>query len=146
MTNLGVAPPDSDTEIGQLRIDLGDTNFVALNPVVSGFGDYDWMSDVEIDRLIDSADGNLKRAEAYGLDKLSRYLTLSASSIQTDDLRIQTIDRAKLMRELAKDAHAEADRIDEAAASDLFEVIPFGGYENQHTKTWPEATPRPVIL
>ena len=77
---------------------------------------------------------------------MAAFFAASALEITTDDLRLASVNRAKLYRELAQDWLASADDEDAAAASDLFEVIPFGGYENQYAKTWPEATIPPYVL
>ena len=145
MSNVGVAPVDSETEIGQLRIALGDTNSVPLEPDEPGFANYEWFSDSELEQMIVSADGSLKRAEGYGLQKFARYLAMSATDIQTDDLRIKTIERAKLMRDLANDALAAADDEDARVDSDIFAIHAFPGFPRAE-KTWPEASPRPYVL
>ena len=146
MTNRGVAPVDTMTDLGLVRSQVGDLNYVALDPPEAGFGSYDWLSDVEIEAALEVAGGSISRATGYCFRKVAAFFAASALEITTDDLRLASVNRAKLYRELAQDWLASADDEDAAAASDLFEVIPFGGYENQHTKTWPEATARPVIL
>ena len=52
MSNRGVAPADTSTETGQLRTNLGDLNFVPLDPPETGFGSYDWFSDLELEELL----------------------------------------------------------------------------------------------
>lgn len=147
MSNRGVAPADPNTEIGQLRTNLGDLAYVALDPVETGYGDYEWFSDSELEELLVLAEDNITRATGYGLRKFATYLTMSAVNIQTDDLRVSTIERAKLMRELAKDWLSDADAAEDREGSEIFEVIPFAGLEPTYeAKTWPELSSRPYVL
>ena len=143
MANPGIAPADTGTALGQLRTNLGDLTYVALVPPVSGQGDYEWFADSELEELLTLAESNIVRATGYGLRKFATYLTLSAVNIQTDDLRIQTIERAKLMRDLASDWLSDADAADGREASDIFEIIPFAGMEDHYTSDWPELTAPP---
>lgn len=145
MSNRGVAPADLSTEVGQLRDALGDLNYTELDPAESGFGDYDWFSDSELEQLLLSSDDNMHRATGYGLRKLARYLTMSATDIATDDLRIKTIERAKLMRQLAEDELATADLEDAAVANGIFDVIPFAGATRSvYPADTPQLEPDPV--
>jgi len=146
MTNRGLREYSLTTSVGQLRLNIGDTNFTEFDPGEADFVNFDYFSDQSLESLIETADENITRATGYAYRVLAGILTMSAVNIQTDDLRISTTERAKMMAELAKSWLASADDEDAAAASDLFEVIPFGGYESPYTKTWPEATMRPVIL
>lgn len=141
--NRGLREYDSSTSTGELRLNLGDTNFVELQPPETDYVSFDYFSDATLDSFILSADENITRATGYAYRSLAGILTLSAVSIQTDDLRVSTIERAKLMRELARDWLTSADEEDLAAGSDLFEILPFVGLKNLHAKTWPEETARP---
>jgi len=144
--NRGISPLDPMSDVGRTRLNTGDTESVPFDPDEPGFGQYSYLSDEEIEEILELADGSIVRATGWAFRKIAAYFTLSAVSVTTDDLRLDSTARAKLFRELAQDWLNDADVMDAAAASDLFEVIPFGGYENQHAKTWPEATIPPYVL
>lgn len=142
MTNRGLRVYDASTSTGELRLNLGDTNFTELTPSEVDYVSFDYFSDATLDSFIESADESITRATGYAYRSLAGILTMSAVSIQTDDLRISTIERAKLMRELASDWLASADSEDQAAAGDIFDVVPFAGVS---TYVHPEGSPWPVI-
>lgn len=127
MTNRGVAPLLPDTEVGQLRALVGDVEYTPFDPPDPGFGQYQYFADVELAAFIRAADGSLLRAEGLALHGIAKQLTILAVDVQTDDLRSRTIEKAKLMRELANDKIAQADTEDEKAVADIFEIVPFGG-------------------
>lgn len=143
MTNRGLRDYDGSTSTGALRLQVGDTNFTELDPPEEDYVDFDYFSDATLDAFIESADESLTRATGYAYRSLAGILTMSAVNVTTDDLRVDTLGRAKLMRELAAEWLSSADDEDNAAASDLFEVIPFAGFVDSRAKTWPEGSPRP---
>lgn len=145
MTNRGLREYDSSTSTGELRLNLGDTSFTELDPVESDYVDFDYFSDASLDSFIVAADENITRATGYAYRALAGILTMSAVNIQTDDLRVSTIERAKLMRELAAEWLRDADDEDDRAASEIFDVIPFAGAPTEN-RSWPEGTTRPYVL
>ena len=146
MSNRGLRDFDTSTEVGTLRLQVGDTQFTELSPPEDDWVDFAYFSDSTLEAFIETADENLTRATGFAYRSLAGILTMSAVSITTDDLRVDTLGRAKLMRELAAEWLSSAEDEDNAAASDLFEVIPFGGFANPYAKTWPEASARPYVL
>lgn len=127
MSNRGLRAIDPSTDIGSLRLQVGDTNFTEFDPVEDDYVNYDYFSDSTLEAFIESADENITRATGFAYRSLAGILTMSAVSITTDDLRVDTLGRAKLMRELANEWISQAADEDEAAASDIFDVIPFAG-------------------
>lgn len=141
MSNRGLRVIDPSTDLGSLRLQVGDTNFTEFDPVDDDYVNYDYFSDYTLEAFIASADDSLTRATGFAYRSLAGILTLSAVSITTDDLRIDTLGRAKLMRELANEWISQAADEDDAAASDIFDVIPFAG---AYRSTHPEGTPWPL--
>lgn len=137
--NQGAAPPSPATEVGQLRINLGDINYTEIEGEPDQ-GSYEWFADSELEELLEVSNDSITRATGYGFRKLAGILALSATDVASDDLRIKTIERAKLMRDLAKDWLDSADAEDAAAAADIFEIVPFGGIKSPR----PEGTPWPL--
>ena len=118
MANIGAVPIPSN-ELGQFRISVGDTSYVALVPPVSGQGDYTYFSDAELQAILDqSGSGNSGMAFAYR--KLAAILALKAVNIATDDLRVATEQRAEIMRKLAKDFDDSAGN--DASVTDIFQL------------------------
>jgi len=57
MANKGVAPVDTSTAVGQFRVDVGDTDYKALVPAETGFGDFQYFSDLELQSALDATGG-----------------------------------------------------------------------------------------
>lgn len=139
MTNKGADPIVPTSDVGQVRLNVGDTNGKPLDPAEDGYLDYEYMSDAEIEALLESADGSVIRATGYAFRKIATYLTMIARDITTDDLRIRTVERAKELRAIANDWIADADSTDAVADSAIFEIIPFAGRDRDYVR--PEGTP-----
>lgn len=117
MANVGVYPLLPNTEVGAFRVSVGDTESVPLVPPVAGFQGYTYFSDLELESILDSVgNGNSGMAAAYR--KLAAILALKAASIQTDDLRVSTEQRAETMRKIAADFDSAADNA--AGSTDIF--------------------------
>jgi len=123
LPNKGVAPVDTSTAVGQFRVDVGDTGSVALDPTETGFADYTYFSDLELQSALDATGGVPSNAGmAFMYRKLAGILALKAQNIQTDDLRYASEQRAEIMRKIAKDFQDAADT--GAANADIFEIFP----------------------
>lgn len=119
MSNPGIAPPDTSTAVGKFRVDVGDTAYVPLDPPVTGQGDYTYFSDAELQSILDnSGTGNAGMAFAYR--KLAAILAIKAVSIQTDDLKVSTEQRAETLRKIAADFEGAAGN--DAAGVDIFQL------------------------
>lgn len=137
MPNRGVAPADTSTAVGQFRVDVGDTDSVALVPAETGFGDYQYFSDLELQSALDATGGVPSNAGmAFMYRKLAAILTLKAVNIQTDDLKYASEQRAEIMRKLANDFQTAADT--GVSNSDIFEVFPtVGSHRHDELAEWP---------
>lgn len=122
MANPGIAPPDPTTEIGQLRYILGDVDYVALVPPVSGQGDYEAFSDAELQALLDMSGGSFPTAVGYAYLKLAGLAAGQAIDWRSDDLRVNL---SRTPDELRKIAQLWFDRGSAASgAVDIFELAP----------------------
>jgi len=123
VANKGVTPVDTNTAVGQFRVDIGDTDSVPLDPTEVGFVDYTYFSDSELQSALDATGGVPSNAGmAFMYRKLAAILALKAQNIQTDDLKYASEQRAETMRKIAKDFQDAAET--GAANVDIFEVFP----------------------
>mgnify|MGYP001361170439 CR=1 FL=1 len=140
MANIGVAPPDFSTEVGQFRALVGDTSYVATNP---GFGDYKMFSDAEIQAFLAQGGGSEFRAAGYAFLALSGQAALQSKSVKTDDLSIDLKNQAEALRKTAEFWFQRADEEDAAAGlDDEFLIVPTG--QGRSCRCAPELAARPV--
>lgn len=124
MANIGVAPPDFATEVGQFRALVGDTSYVVTTP---GFGDYKMFSDAEIQAFIAQGGGSAFRAAGYAFLALSGQAALQSKMVKTDDLSIDLKNQAEALRKTAELWFQRADDEDAALGlDDEFLIVPTG--------------------
>lgn len=131
MAGEGVAPLDPSTSVGQVRAHIGDTNFTPLEPPVTGMGLYEWMSDAEIQAMLNTASDSVARATGYAMLGLSRDFAARGRSIKTDDLSMDSRGRGSDFLSIAQSWLQQADADDARSAGDIFEIAPFGGRRGQ---------------
>lgn len=105
MANEGVAPPNFSTDVGQVRVLLGDT--VAEN-VSSGVGEYNYFGDDELNAFLTMYGDNVKLAAARGLETISMSQALLLKSWSSDDLTVNGDRIAESLRKLAAQLREEA--------------------------------------
>lgn len=137
MVNLGIAPPDPDTPVGQFRLASGDISYVPLDPPQPGYGDYGIWSDADINTFLTLTGGNIPRAIAIGYRQIAA--SVSASSIKTDDLSINDKEEFEKWMKLAAYWDGVADGDDGRAIDDYFDLVPV----RHKTYLHPEASPWP---
>lgn len=126
MANKGVAPVDTNTAVGAFRVDIGDTDYVALVPPETGFGVYNYFSDSELQSTLNATGGVPSNAGmAFMYRKLAAILALKAVNIQADDLKYASEQRAEIMRKIANDFQTAHDS--GASSVDIFDVFPTVG-------------------
>lgn len=132
MANKGASPIDKSTLVGQVRLNVGDTASVPLDPAQPGFADYANFSDDELESLLISSGDNVIRATAWAYGKLA---TLAAAApggsvtIKTNDLGY-TSKREEALLKLADWWSAQADNADAEASDDLLEIVAYPGRNN----------------
>lgn len=119
MANTGVAPVELDTNIGKVRVLLGDTD---PTNVSGGEGTYLFFSDDELTAILGMYSDSPQLAAARCLDTIAGSQALLLKSWSSDDLSVNGDRIAKELRELAKQLRAEALA---AESSEAFEIVPF---------------------
>lgn len=119
MSNSGVAPVDLGSDVGKVRVLLGDTDPVN---VINNVGEYLFFSDQELESIL-SMYNSPQMAAARCLDTIAGSQALLLKSWSSDDLSVNGDRIAKELRELAKQLRAEAM---DAEGSEAFEIVAFG--------------------
>lgn len=119
MANTGVAPVALDTNVGKVRVLLGDTD---PTNVTAGEGEYLFFSDAELTAILGMYSDSPQLAAARCLDTIAGSQALLLKSWSSDDLSVNGDRIAKELRELAKQLRSEAIA---SEASEAFEIIPF---------------------
>lgn len=120
--NKGVAPPDLGSDVGKVRVLLGDVEYTDLEPPEAGFGSYRMFSDLEIDGFLVVAEGSVEGATYFGYLQLAGSAAMESESIQDFDLKVDSTKRAGDLRAVAL---MWRDRWD-ASTADIFEVFDVG--------------------
>lgn len=126
MENPGIAPPDPNTDIGQLRYLIPDSSYTELVPPVSGQGDYEWFSDAALGVFLAQSDNDVDAAAIIAWRQMGDYYAAQSASIQTDDLKVSELWRR------AQFFYDKANRAEESAAADVFALAPLGSTKKCH--------------
>lgn len=141
MSNPGAFPIDSATQVGQLRILLGDINSVPLDPPVAGQQDFQNFSDAQLQSYIDNSNDSLTRAMAYAYLALASAYGPGDPEWQTDDLHVKADGRGSFYLSLANRYFGLADDEDGAATNDYVNIVPTNRSDPYYDR--PEASPYP---
>lgn len=128
MANSGVAPVDLGSNIGRVRVLLGDTD---PTNVVNNVGDYLYFSDQEIESILTMYGDDPKLAAARCLETIAGSQALLLKSWSSDDLTVRGDAIAESLRKLAQQLR---DEVTAAASSDSFEMISFS--EEDADNSW----------
>ncbi len=120
--NPGASPIDPTSNVGLLRILVGDTANVPLEPPVAGQASYAVWSDSALLGALILADDSVYRAAGDLYASLAAQYAQSEADIKTDDLVLRTGGRSASFLKLAQSFYARADAEDAAGASDFFEI------------------------
>jgi hypothetical protein len=88
----GAYPVDPSTPVGFFRTEIGDDTATEIS---GNSAQYEFFSDAAIQAYIDNYD-TINLAMSKALSTMGRKLTIQAQDIQVDDIRIKTVERAKL--------------------------------------------------
>lgn len=125
MANLGVAPLDPTTPVGQLRHSVGDRLY--QETPTAGIGDYDYFSDADLVVHLLSAGGSITRATGLTIKQLALNAAVVGASVKTNDLGVDNSKRGSTLLEIAQSWIDDANAEDAAGDRDSFVVIPFRG-------------------
>lgn len=128
MANSGVAPVDLDSNVGRVRVLLGDTDPTNIS---GGLGEYLYFSDDELTALLAMYGDSPKLTAARCLETIAASQALLLKSWSSDDLTVRGDAIAEALRKLAQQLRDEATA---EASSDSFEVIPFS--EEDADSSW----------
>lgn len=144
MANVGIAPLDPNSTIGQIRNAIGDGIYVELNPPQEGFGDYQWFSDGEISVCSLLGGDSMLRAVGHAYLKMASILGLKERAVADLDLKLDAKGRAAQYRLLAETCFEQADLADKRDANDIFDGIDFAGFDRGYRgeyDLWPHIYP-----
>lgn len=136
MSTLGAFPIDPSTPVGLFRFEVGDVTGVPNVPD-DGQAVFEFLSDDTITALL-AAYASAGMAKSRALMSMASQLISSAQDIQVDDIRIRTVERARLMLELANGFAASADAFDASSGFQIVPLISSSGYYGA-----PQGTPEP---
>lgn len=143
--NKGISPIDPTSEVGKLRLLVGDSDSIALDPEDPGFANYNTWSDSALEVVLATQGGNQLRAAGTLYLQLAAAFAMSSRSIKTDDLALDTKHRGGDLHEVAQSFFDEATAADNAATSDFFQIVPFTRRRGREVGACrPEGTPRPL--
>lgn len=139
MANTGTWPIDPATATGLFRFEVGDVVGTAHDPD-DGQADFEFLSDDTIDALL-AAYEDRDAAKSKALNSMATQLIAAAQDIVVDDIKIKTVERANLMRQLADTLAAS---VAEESAS-TFGVVSLVSAASYYPRI-PQGTPRPSGL
>jgi hypothetical protein len=119
MTKLGVAPVNYASNVGKVRVLLGD---VDPENVSEDQGEYKYFGDDELVAVLQMYDHNVKMTAARCLDTIASSQALLLKSWSSDDLTVNGDRIAESLRKIAQQLRDEA-LIEES--SEAFEMVPF---------------------
>lgn len=129
MANTGVAPVDPESNVGKVRILLGDTD---PTNVSEGRGTYLFFSDSEITAILGMYSNSPQLAAARCLETIAGSQALLLKSWSSDDLTVRGDAIAAELRAIAKQLRQE---VTASESSDEFEIVAFSE-ENPDYSWW----------
>jgi hypothetical protein len=124
MSNPGVYPLVPTSDVGKVRLIIGDTISVPFDPVVSGQQDYTLFGDDEITAFLSYSESPM-RAAGYAYLSLAGAAAQQAESIKDYDLAVDSRQKAENLRAQAAFYFEQADKI-EAAGESGFQIVSTG--------------------
>lgn len=142
--NQGVNPPDFTTLAGNVRLLVGDTDPIDLDPPILGQGEYAWYSDAELEALGALYGMNPKRVAIWILSIVPLNQAMLLKKWTTDDLAIDGPAIIKGMEKTLDRLSGEvAAEIALAGDNDGFFVS--GGEEMVNPYLWYYYVPKVVV-
>lgn len=142
--NVGVEPPDFLSLAGQVRVLVGDTDPIELDPPEAGLAEYAWFSDDELEALGLLFGDNPKRVAVWVLSQVAISDALKLKKWTSEDLAVDGPAIAKGIEGTLARLSKEID--DEIAAGGDAEFFGFYGNDNVDWLTSDLRTPYPLNL
>jgi hypothetical protein len=143
--NVGAWPIDPATETGLFRTELGDVAGTPADPATTPqTAEFEFISDAAIAALIVAYPSSPDLAMSSAMSSMAVQMIASAQDIQVDDIRIKTVERARLMMDFASRLAAGSSLIE---ADSAFSIVALkttsGGGSHRYGRT--QGTPYPVM-
>lgn len=122
--NPGAYPLGPTTEVGRLRVTIGDVNSVPFDPPQTGVQDYGLFSDAELEVYI-AQGGSILRAAGLAYTSLAAKAALAGKSVKDYDLAVDTTKRGDSLFKIAQGFFDLADEED-AGSEQGFQIVPTG--------------------
>jgi hypothetical protein len=119
MTKLGVAPVNYASNVGKVRVLLGD---VEPENIIGDTGEYMYFGDDEIVAMLQMYDHNVKMVAARALETIASSQALLLKSWSSDDLVVNGDRIAESLRRIAQQLRDEA-LIEQS--SEAFDLVPY---------------------
>lgn len=136
MSNVGAWPVDPATETGLFRTELGDL-VGTVHTDDPAKADFQFIGDDGIAALILAYPSSRDMAMSKAMTSMANQMIVAAQDIQVDDIKIKTIEQARLMLEMATSLATSAGYAD---ASSAFTVVPM--VSSTYGNRTPQGTPR----
>lgn len=131
----GAWPINPGTDVGLFRFEIGDVVGTPHNPA-DDKAEFEFIGDATITALLAANPDSRDLAKGLALESMATQLIAAAQEIQVDDIRIKTIERARLMLERASGFGVSSSI---AGAASAFDVVPLVNSSGYHA---PQGTPR----
>jgi len=125
MTNPGVFPVNTATNVGIVRSLIGDLLAQPLSPPVTGEGDFPLFSDSEISVFLIQSNSSPIAAAGWAYLSLSGVAAQNAESLADYDLKYDGRQKAERLREQAAEYFRLAREAD-AAGTTGFQIVGTG--------------------
>lgn len=122
MANSGIAPPQFETEVGQVRLLTSDTD---ASDIVDGIGNYIWASDDEITAYV-ALTGSPQRAALRILRLVAMTPAMQYKKWSSADLSVDGPAITRALRDLINDIEKSLNGDDESESSGFFAVLDTG--------------------
>lgn len=127
MANIGIAPPNYDTPVGQVRLLIQDTD---ASNISAGSGEYLWQSDDDIAAMI-KARGSAQRAAIYILRMVAMTPSMQLKKWSSADLTVDGPAITRALREMIKDIEDGLNEEAGVTAAEVAMIVPTGAAISQ---------------
>lgn len=121
----GQWPIDPKSEVGRVRLLIGDSVAEEFDPAEYGMGNFELLSDAEICAYLEM-DDNFNRIIGIIYLQLAGMAAKESKAVKDYDLQVDLTKRATDLRETAKMWFSRADAEDDLLDDEAFEIVPTG--------------------
>lgn len=141
--NIGIAPPDYSTPVGEFRALYGDVAYEELDPPQPGMGNYSELSDARIEVYLAQGNDQPKRGIAFLMLTLAAEAAAKSKTVKDYDLMVDLTKRSADYRRLAEKWFGLADEDDVSGGlNDIFDSFGIDNGPFPHPEASPHMTAR----